>query len=53
MKVDLRTVKFQMMLTEAEVKAIDDYRFANRIISRAEAIRVLVKISLDQAGVAL
>jgi hypothetical protein len=31
------------------VEAIDDYRFANRIASRAEAIRRLIEMGLEKA----
>lgn len=31
------------------VEAIDDYRFANRVESRAEAIRRLIELGLDAA----
>lgn len=51
-KDELKTIKFQMMLSESEAKAIDDWGFANRIRSRAEAIRRLCQIGLaveDQA----
>lgn len=41
-----KTVKFQMMLSKSEARAIDDWGFANRIRSRAEAIRRLCAASL-------
>lgn len=34
----------------ALVQAIDDYRFTQRIQSRAEAIRQLIKLGLEAAG---
>ncbi|TAU26215.1 hypothetical protein ELI48_08515 [Rhizobium ruizarguesonis] len=43
---ELKTIKFQMMLSESEAKMIDDWGFANRIRSRAEAIRRLCQIAL-------
>jgi hypothetical protein len=36
-----RDIKFQLMLSETEMKAIDDWSFANRVRTRAEAIRRL------------
>lgn len=32
------------------VAAVDEYRFANRIASRAEAIRQLLRLGLDSAN---
>lgn len=43
---ELKTIKFQMMLSPSEAEAIDDWAFANRIKSRAEAIRRLVRFAL-------
>ena len=34
-------------MSESMVKAIDDFRFAERIPSRAEAIRRLIELGLD------
>ncbi|MDK1494003.1 hypothetical protein QN219_28890 [Sinorhizobium sp. 7-81] len=42
-----KTIKFQLMLSEAEAKAIDDWGFENRIRSRAEAIRRLCAAALE------
>ncbi len=36
-------------LSQAEVDAIDDCRFANRMPSRAETIRELIAKALEQA----
>lgn len=44
---ELKTVKFQMMLTPSETKAIDDWMFNNRFRSRAEAIRRLCQIAIE------
>lgn len=44
----------ERLVFEAEralVSRIDDWRFANRIPSRAEAIRRLVSRALDQSGI--
>ena len=38
-----RAVKFQLMLSEAELEAIDDWSFKNRVRTRAQAIRRLVQ----------
>lgn len=43
---ELKTIKFQMMLSESEATALDDWGFANRIKSRAEVIRRLCQIGL-------
>lgn len=45
-KGELKTIKFQMMLSESEARAIDDWGFSNRIRSRAEAIRRLCQMAL-------
>lgn len=39
-----RENRIAVMLTDEELKAIDDWRFANRVATRAEAIRRLVTI---------
>lgn len=41
---ELKDQRIPIMMTEAEVKAIDDWSFENRIRSRGEAIRRLCKI---------
>ncbi len=38
-----RTEKIQLMLDDNELKAIDDWRFENRLPSRAAAIRELIR----------
>lgn len=50
-----RTIKLQLMLDPDELKHIDDWRFQNRLPSRAAAIRELVRRGLhvndaDQSG---
>ncbi|MBY3295777.1 hypothetical protein HFO10_07325 [Rhizobium laguerreae] len=42
-----KTIKFQLMLSEGEAKAIDDWGSANKIRSRAEAIRRLCTVALE------
>ncbi|MEQ9041638.1 MAG: hypothetical protein RIE24_25210 [Silicimonas sp.] len=41
-----RTEKLQLMLGPDELKAIDDWRFDNRLPSRAAAIRELIRRGL-------
>ncbi len=41
-----RTEKLQIMLDELELTAIDDWRFENRLPSRAAAIRELLRRGL-------
>jgi hypothetical protein len=45
-----RTERIPIMSTPAEVEAIDDWSFRNRVRTRAEAIRQLVAIGLTAAG---
>lgn len=47
MSDELKTIKFQMMLSESEAKQIDDWGFAHRIRSRAEAIRRLCQMGMQ------
>jgi hypothetical protein len=49
MSEDLKTVRITQMMSEAEVKAIDDWSFANRIRNRSEAIRRLIELGLQAA----
>ena len=46
-----RGERLQIMLTEDEVKALDDWRFAKRMPSRASAIRELLRVGLAAEGV--
>ena len=46
---ELKDLRFQMMLASSEVELIEDWMFARRIKSRAEAIRRLVKIGLEHS----
>jgi hypothetical protein len=43
---DSASQRLQMVITEDEVKAIEDWQFANRVPSKSEAIRRLVQIGL-------
>lgn len=44
--VGKRTEKLQLMLSDEELQAIDDWRFAHRLPSRAAAIRELISRGL-------
>jgi hypothetical protein len=45
-----RGERLQLMLTQEEVAALDDWRFAKRMPSRASAIRELLKRGLTAEG---
>ena len=45
-----REERLQVMLTESELTALDDWRFARRMPSRAAAIRELLKRGLAAEG---
>jgi hypothetical protein len=45
-KAPKRTEKLQLMLGPDELQAIDDWRFENRLPSRAAAIRELIRRGL-------
>lgn len=47
-----REERLQVMLTENELTALDDWRFARRMPSRAAAIRELLKRGLAADGMA-
>jgi hypothetical protein len=49
----LRGERLQIMLTQDELRALDDWRFARRMPSRAAAIRELLKRGLVAEGVIL
>ena len=48
-----RGERLQIMLTDAEMAALDDWRFSKRMPSRASAIRELLKRGLQADGFAL
>jgi hypothetical protein len=50
MAEELKSERVVTLMTPSEVKAVDDWRFAQRIHSRGEAIRQLIMLSLDAAG---
>jgi len=45
-----REQRLQIMLTEQELSAIDDWRFARRMPTRAAAVRELLKRGLAAEG---
>jgi hypothetical protein len=45
-----RAERLQIMLTAAELKLVDDWRFTKRMPSRASAIRELLKRGLVAEG---
>lgn len=50
-KSDLaRGERLQIMLTPAELEAVDDFRFRQRMPSRAAAVRELFRLGLAAAG---
>jgi hypothetical protein len=50
MSPDNRGERLQIMLTAAELVALDDFRFKNRMPSRAAAIRELLRRGLAAEG---
>jgi hypothetical protein len=48
-----RAERLQIMLTEDELSALDDWRFSRRMPSRAAAVRELIKRGLRAEGFAL
>ena len=48
----LRGERLQIMLTQDELRVVDDFRFKHRIPSRAAAIRELLKRGLASEGFA-
>ena len=48
----LRGERLQIMLTDAELKAVDDWRFSKRMPSRASAVRELLRRGLAAEGFA-
>lgn len=53
MSDQLRGERLQIMLTEEELAALDDWRFARRMPSRAAAVRELLRRGLAAEGVNL
>ncbi|MDB5454927.1 MAG: hypothetical protein JWP92_512 [Caulobacter sp.] len=48
-----RPERLQIMLTQDELDAVDDWRFARRMPSRAAAVRELLKRGLAAEGIDL
>ena len=48
-----RATRLQIMLTDDELSAVDDWRFGERMPSRASAVRELLKRGLAAEGVVL
>ncbi len=46
-----RPERLQIMLTPEELAAVDDWRFRQRMPSRAAAVRELLRTGLDAVGV--
>lgn len=46
-----RDERLQIMLTEDELRALDDWRFTRRMPSRAAAVRELLRLGLSAEGV--
>jgi hypothetical protein len=46
-----REQRLQIMLTPLELKAVDDWRFGQRMPSRAAAVRELLRLGLAAEGV--
>ncbi len=45
------TKRLDMFITADELKAIDDWRFENRVPTRSEAIRRLIKVGMKWDGI--
>ena len=48
-----RAERLQIMLTDNELTALDDWRFARRMPSRAAAVRELLRLGLAAEGMDL
>jgi hypothetical protein len=47
---DIRGERLQVMLSPEELSALDDFRFKNRMPTRAAAVRELLKLGLTVAA---
>jgi hypothetical protein len=45
-----RSIKLQLMVSASELRAIDEWRFRQRLGSRAHAVRILVRRGLGAEG---
>jgi len=50
MRIEAKDIRLPVMVTRAEAEAIDSWRFANRVPTRAEAIRRLIELGLKAAA---
>lgn len=48
-----RDERLQIMLTQEELSALDDWRFMRRMPSRAAAVRELLRLGLAAEGISL
>ncbi|MEL6416069.1 MAG: hypothetical protein AAFQ15_14110 [Pseudomonadota bacterium] len=46
---DAKTFKLQLMISPAELDAIDVWRYTNRMPTRAAAIRELIRLGMSDA----
>ena len=53
MAIEGRIERLQIMLTEEELAAVDDWRFSRRMPSRAASVRELLKRGLAAEGFAI
>jgi hypothetical protein len=49
MDTEPKDVRLPVMATRSEAEAIDTWRFKNRVPTRAEAMRRLIRIGLEAA----
>ena len=47
---DKRMERLQVMVTDSELRALDDFRFETRMPSRAAAVRELLRRGLEAEG---
>lgn len=50
MSKELRGERLQIMLSPEELEALDDFRFAYRMPTRAAAVREILKLGLASTG---
>ena len=47
---DKRTVRVPLLLTPDEAKDLDDWQFSNRLRTRSDALREMMRRALEQNG---
>jgi len=47
---EIKTERFQMLMDKSTLSAVGDWSFANRVRTRAEAIRELIRIGLAESN---